>query len=117
MAREIGVQRALADFVDVETAPGPGAVSDSDLDRFIAASSVTVHHPAGTCRMGIDADPLAVVDGDLRLRGVDNLRVVDASVMPDLVGGNINAPVIMIAEKAADLIRRRAPLAPATLPA
>ena len=69
---------------------------------------------AGTCKMGAASDPLAVVDAALRVRGVDDLRVVDASVMPDLVGGNINAPVIMIAEKAADLIRGRTPLAAVT---
>ena len=71
-----------------------------------------MHHPLGTCRMGTEGDAAAVVDGELRVFGVERLRVVDASVMPDLVGGNINAPVIMIAEKAADLIRRRQPLAP-----
>jgi choline dehydrogenase-like flavoprotein len=67
-----------------------------------------VHHPAGSCRMG--ADETAVVDGALRVRGVEGLRVIDASVFPDLPGGNINAAVIMIAEKAADMIRERAPL-------
>jgi 4-pyridoxate dehydrogenase len=73
---------------------------------------VTAHHPAGTCRMGAASDKTAVVDSELRVIGVDGLRVVDASVFPDLVGGNINAPVIMIAEKAADIIRKRAPLLP-----
>ena len=80
--------------------------------RYIRATAITVHHPLGTCRMGRPADPTAVVDPELRVLGVDGLRVVDASVMPDLVGGNINAVVIMIAEKAADLIRGRPPLAP-----
>jgi 4-pyridoxate dehydrogenase len=80
--------------------------------RISGATAITVHHPLGTCKMGRGSDPTAVVDPELKVLGVDGLRVVDASVIPDLVGGNINAPVIMIAEKAADLIRGRLPLAP-----
>ncbi|HEY1259535.1 MAG TPA: GMC oxidoreductase, partial [Stellaceae bacterium] len=72
----------------------------------------TAHHPLGTCKMGAEGDAEAVVDAQLKVFGVDGLRVVDASVMPDMVGGNINAPVIMIAEKAADLIRGRPAPAP-----
>jgi 4-pyridoxate dehydrogenase len=110
MAREIARQGPLAPFVQAELAPGKGKDSDADLDAHVRATSITVHHPLGTCRMGLAADAMAVVDENLRVLGVDNLRVVDASVMPDLVGGNINGPVIMIAEKAADLIRGRATL-------
>ncbi|MGB6653409.1 MAG: GMC oxidoreductase, partial [Xanthobacteraceae bacterium] len=73
------------------------------------------HHPLGTCKMGTASDPLAVVDPELRVFGTESLRVVDGSVMPDLVGGNINAPIIMIAEKAADLVRGRPPLDPVRL--
>jgi choline dehydrogenase-like flavoprotein len=112
MVRAIAAQPAMREFIDREIAPGSDA--DADIDALIHATAITVHHPAGTCKMGPAADPLAVVDSALRVRGVDDLRVVDASVMPDLVGGNINAPVIMIAEKAADLIRGRTPLAPVT---
>jgi choline dehydrogenase/4-pyridoxate dehydrogenase len=108
MARAVGAQPAMRAFVEREIAPGSD--SDADIDALIRASGITVHHPIGTCRMG--HDPLAVVDATLRVRGAESLRVVDASVMPDLVGGNINAPVIMIAERAADLIRGRTPLAP-----
>jgi choline dehydrogenase/4-pyridoxate dehydrogenase len=100
----------LSAFVAREIAPGADIESDSDLDAYIRATAATAHHPLGTCKMGPASDKLAVVDPELRLYGVAGLRVVDASVMPDLVGGNINAPVIMIAEKAADLIRGREPL-------
>jgi 4-pyridoxate dehydrogenase len=112
LARDIGRQPPLAPFVASEIGPGPGCRSDAEVDAYIRATAITVHHPLGTCKMGTDKDPDAVVDGECKVRGVDGLRVVDASVMPDLVGGNINAPVIMIAEKAADLIRGREPLAP-----
>jgi 4-pyridoxate dehydrogenase len=112
MVRAIAAQPAMRPFIAKEIAPGSDA--DADIDALIRATGITVHHPVGTCRMGAASDPLAVVDSSLRVRGVDDLRVVDASVMPDLVGGNINAPVIMIAEKAADLIRGRTPLAAVT---
>jgi choline dehydrogenase/4-pyridoxate dehydrogenase len=112
LVREIGQQRALASFVAREIAPGPGCRSDGEIGAHIRATAITVHHPLGTCKMARASDPDAVVDPELRVLGADGLRVVDASVMPDLVGGNINAPVIMIAEKAADLIRGQTPLAP-----
>ena len=112
LAREIFRQAPLRDFIAAETAPGLDKLSDGDLDAYIRASATTVYHPLGTCKMGVDSDETAVVDPELKVRGIEGLRVVDASVMPDLTGGNINAPVIMIAEKAADLIRGRTPLAP-----
>ena len=107
MALDVGRQSPLAPFIRAET---PRLNSDAEIDAYIRATGITVHHPAGTCRMGTDED--AVVDAELRVRGVESLRVVDASVMPDLIGGNINAAVIMIAEKAADMIRGRPALAP-----
>jgi 4-pyridoxate dehydrogenase len=112
IVREIARQRPLAPFIASEIAPGPDARPDAAIDAHIRATAITVHHPLGTCKMGRPNDPAAVVDPELKVLGIDGLRVVDASVMPDLVGGNINAPVIMLAEKAADLIRGRPPLAP-----
>jgi 4-pyridoxate dehydrogenase len=112
LAREVGQQPALAPFAAEEIAPGLDYRSDSDIDVHIRTTAITVHHPLGTCKMARESDPTAVVDPELKVLGIEALRVVDASVMPDLVGGNINAPVIMIAEKAADLIRGRTPLAP-----
>jgi choline dehydrogenase/4-pyridoxate dehydrogenase len=112
LVREIGGQTPLARFTNEEISPGPDCRSDAAIDAHIRATAITVHHPLGTCKMGRPADPATVVGPDLKVLGVDGLRVVDASVMPDLVGGNINAAVIMIAEKAADLIRGRPPLAP-----
>jgi 4-pyridoxate dehydrogenase len=111
LVRQVAATRPLAPFIATEARPGAGAKDDAALDAHIRASAATAHHPLGTCRMGTDDG--AVVDPELRLRGLEGLRVVDASVMPDLVGGNINAAVIMIAEKGADLIRGRRPPPPA----
>ena len=101
-ARKLARTSPLADLVAEEFLPGPNAKNVSDLLAFARAKGATIFHPAGTCRMGSDGD--AVVDPRLRLRGLDRLWVVDCSVMPRLVSGNINVPAIMIAEKAADLI-------------
>lgn len=107
MVREIAQQSPLRNFVASEIAPGPGMLGDDELDAHIRATSVTAHHPMGTCKMGIASDPAAVVDERLCVYGIEGLRIVDASVMPDQVGGNIQASVIMIAEKASDMIRSR----------
>jgi choline dehydrogenase/4-pyridoxate dehydrogenase len=112
LAREIFSQAPLRRFIAAELAPGPDVQSDEAIDAHVRKTAATVFHPLGTCKMGAERDGEAVVDPELRVRGVGGLRVVDASVMPDLVGGNINAPVIMIAEKAADLIRGRPAPAP-----
>lgn len=101
--RELAQLPRLSPFVAREIGPGASVTSDGDLEIYVRNTAVTAHHPCGTCRMGAD-DEGAVVDTDLRVHGTQSLRVVDASVMPDLVGGNINAPVVMIAEKAADAI-------------
>ncbi len=107
MAVDVGRQQPLAPFVGAEMTP---LKTDAEIDAHVRSTGITVYHPIGTCRMGSDA--ASVVDPECRVRGVEALRVVDASVMPDLIGGNINAVVIMIAEKAADMICGRAPLAP-----
>jgi choline dehydrogenase len=103
ICREIARQPALKPFVVEEILPGPHIVSDADLKADIRARGVSNLHPVGTCRMGREAD--AVVDPQLRVHGIDGLRVADASIMPAIVAGNTNAPTIMIGEKCADMVR------------
>lgn len=102
--REILNQPALTRYATREHASSARAVSDEDIESFIRAKADTVYHPVGSCKMGTDA--MAVVDAALRVHGVQNLRVVDASVMPRITSGNTNAPVMMVAEKAAMLIKK-----------
>ena len=103
--REVFAQPALGGYRKAEVEPGPGVRTDAEIDSWIRQTAVTAHHPSCTCRMGIDEG--AVLDAELRVRGADGLRVVDAAAMPDLVSGNINACVLMMAEKASDMIRGR----------
>lgn len=112
LMQDIMSKPQMAPFMGKPIAPVSAKSSDAELDEHIRNTAITLHHPLGTCKMGRDGDETAVVDPHLRVRGMENLRVVDASVMPDLISGNINAPVMMIAEKAADLIRGRMTLAP-----
>lgn len=107
IARELAKSEDMRPFVKAEIAPGPACTDQASLDAYIRKSLITVHHPAGTCRMGSADDTRAVVGPDLKVHGVDGLRVVDASVMPDLPNGNINAVVLMIAEMASDIILDR----------
>lgn len=104
MMRQVAAQAALDEFRTEELFPGKDVQTDEELDTWIRANSETIYHPVGTCRMGPVGDPMAVVDPELRVQGLKGLRVIDASVMPSLIGGNTNAPTIMIAEKASDLI-------------
>jgi len=106
LMRGILRQPALAVYHGRELAASGAAQTDAEIERFVRDHADTIYHPVGTCRMGPDAD--AVVDANLRVHGMQALRVVDASIMPSVVSGNTNAPVIAIAEKAADLIKRSA---------
>lgn len=115
LARRIFASEPFRRYAAVEVAPGPGVTSDADLIAYIRSIAATAHHPVGTCKMGTDEQ--AVVDPELRVHGVTNLRVVDASICPHVVGGNTNAGVVMIAEKAADMILGRTPPPPFELPA
>jgi choline dehydrogenase len=104
LAREIASTGPLAEAAKREIYPGPGVVDDADIESFVRQHVDLLYHPVGTCKMG--TDEAAVLDPQLRVRGIDGLRVVDASVMPQIPGGNTNAPTIMIAERAADLIKQ-----------
>ncbi len=102
IARDVIAQAAFAPFRGHEIGPGPAAQTDIELDAYIRATANTGYHPCGTCKMGSDA--VAVVDGRLRVHGLDGLRVADSSIIPAITTGNLNAPSIMIGEKAADLV-------------
>ena len=104
IARSLAASPSMRPFIKAEISPGAGCTTRDEIDAHIRKTAITVHHPAGTCRMGLAEDPRSVVSPELRVHGVEGLRVVDASVMPDLPNGNINAAVLMIAERAADLL-------------
>jgi len=112
-ARDVASQAPLARYRGEELLPGPGVRTDAEIDDFLRRNLATVEHPIGTCPMG--EGPNAVLDPELRVRGVDRLRVVDAAAMPDLVSAHTNACVLMMGEKASDMIRGRDPLPPANV--
>lgn len=105
-ARKILASKEFSQYGSWEIGPGPNAQTDEEILAFLRKRAETIYHPIGTCKMGEIDDPMTVVDAQLKVKGVKNLRVVDASVMPSLIGGNTNAPTIMIAERAADLIKQ-----------
>ncbi len=105
MGRDIFAQSGLDPYRADELQPGTVARTDAEIEQWVRAKAETIYHPSGTCKMGPDSDPMAVVDNQCRVHGIEGLRVVDASVMPTLVGGNTNAPTIMIAERASAFIK------------
>jgi choline dehydrogenase-like flavoprotein len=109
LAREVANRSPLKETIVKELKPGPDAVADEDLAADMRRRLMLIYHPVGTCRMS-DTDDTAVIDSQLRVHRVEGLRVADASIMPTIPGGNTNAPTIMIAEKAAELIRGRVPM-------
>lgn len=112
LVRELMTQHAFDEYRGDGISPVDSIQSDDDIDNWVRAKASTVYHPCCTARMGEAGDTGAVVDAEARVFGVERLRVVDASIMPSIVGGNLNGPVIMLAEKVADMIRGRAPLLP-----
>jgi len=112
LTREIFAQPAFAPYAGHEIQPGAAAESDEALDDAIRAHAESAYHPCGTCRMGAAHDPMAVVDPETRVIGVNALRVADSSIFPRITNGNLNGPSIMTGEKAADHILGRPPLPP-----
>ena len=108
LTREIFQQEAFKPFVKHEILPGDGTISDDDIDAFIREHAESAYHPCGTCRMGDADDPGAVVDPQCRVIGVERLRVADSSIFPQITNGNLNAPSIMVGEKASDHILGKA---------
>ncbi|MBT6510562.1 MAG: choline dehydrogenase, partial [Rhodospirillaceae bacterium] len=117
LSREIGMQPALDPFRDRELDPGEHVQTDDEIDAWVRANVETAYHPTCTCKIGADDDPMAVVDPQCRVRGIEGLRIVDSSIFPTVPNGNTNGPTIMLGEKAADIIRGKDPLAPSNAPA
>lgn len=116
LTREIFAQKAFDPYRGPELAPGPDVRTDDEIDAHLRKKAESAYHPSGTCRMGTETDGMAVVDGTARVFGVESLRVIDASIMPNVVSGNLNAPTIMMAEKLADVILGKPPLPPSEVP-
>src|SRR5262249_39893459 len=116
LTREVFAQPAFDRYRGREIQPGAAVQSEAEIDAFIRAKVESAFHPSCTCRMGRASDPLAVVDAQARVLGTQALRVVDSSIMPSITTGNLNAPTIMVAEKAADHIRGRTLLPPSSAP-
>jgi len=112
LTREVFGQRAFDRYRGREIQPGADVQSDGQIDEFVRHHVESAYHPSCSCKMGSDTDPAAVVDAEARVRGVEGLRVVDSSIMPSITTGNLNAPTIMLAEKAADHILGKTPLPP-----
>jgi len=114
LTREILHQPALDAYRGEEIQPGAGVISDADIDAFLSSALESAYHPSCACKMGTDS--MAVVDPQTRVRGIHRLRVVDSSIFPSITNGNLNAPTIMVAERAADMILGRELLPPSTAP-
>uniref|UniRef100_A0A7E4VL99 Choline dehydrogenase n=1 Tax=Panagrellus redivivus TaxID=6233 RepID=A0A7E4VL99_PANRE len=117
ISRELFAQKAFEPFRAGELAPGPDVTTDAQIDAFVREKAASAYHPSCTCKMGSSSDSMAVVDGEtMKVHGLEGLHVADASVMPSIVSGNLNAPTIMLAERAADLIAGKKPLPPSYAP-
>ncbi|WP_343559594.1 choline dehydrogenase [Kiloniella sp. b19] len=116
LTREIMAQPAMADYVGGEIQPGEAMQSDAELDSWIQDNAESAYHPSCTCKMGADDDPMAVLDNECRVRGIEALRVVDSSIFPTIPNGNLNSPTMMVGEKAADIILGKDPLPPSNAP-
>ena len=112
LTRNIFGQDAFTPYRGREISPGEDVASDEQLDAFISEAVESAYHPSGTCRMGATSDPMAVVDPECRVIGVEGLRLADSSIFPRIPNGNLNGPSIMVGEKASDHILGKAPLAP-----
>ncbi|MFP6743061.1 MAG: choline dehydrogenase [Alphaproteobacteria bacterium] len=116
LTREIIGQKAMDDFRGPEIEPGTAVQSDNDILDWVRDTGESAYHPSCTCKMGSDGDPMAVLDPECRVRGVENLRVIDSSIFPTITNGNLNAPTIMVGEKAADMLLGRDPLPASNAP-